>query len=124
MVSKRKQFLRAIFEIQVLNSFVWYILGKVPTVEEPTSCQDLKRSGFSRSTYYMMKNDDGNLAVSYCNMESFSGYDEDKEMEEPIGNWIISESNAFEELNTTVGQLKSDIVRNRNFSFLWNLYNE
>ena len=72
----------------------------------------------------MMKNDDGNLAVSYCNMESFSGYDEDKEMEEPIGNWIISESNAFEELNTTVGQLKSDIVRNRNFSFLWNLYNE
>ena len=48
-------------------------------------------------------------------MESLAGHDEDNEMDEPIGNWII-ESNAttnpqFEELKTTVEELKSDIVR-------------
>ena len=88
----------------------WYIfiLGKIPTVEEPTSCQDLKMSGFLRSTYYMMKNSEGNVKLSFCNMESHSGYD-NTEMEQPIGYLMI-------ESNTTKAkfkQLEEEFQRNK-----------
>ena len=55
----------------------------------------------------MMKNSDGNVKVSFCDMELHSGYD-DIEMEQPIGS-ITIQSNETEQ-DAKLGQMEQDFV--------------
>ena len=62
----------------------------------------------------MMKSSEGNVKLSFCNMESHSGYD-DNEMEQLIGYLnLMIESNTtkskFKQLEEEFQQIKTEVV--------------
>ena len=62
----------------------------------------------------MMKNSEGNVKLSFCNMESHSGYD-NNEMEQPIGYLnLMIESNTtkakFKQLEEEFQQIKAKVA--------------